>query len=131
MVLRARVQFLTLFFFESFPDACYIRRWRRMRRAGHEGLSKSVVESVKRPQFNEAIFLASGLLSQPATADNHLRRAAASMIMSVAYDVPPIVSELDPGVKAINDFVARIARAALPGSYLVELFPWMRYIPSR
>ena len=124
-------EFLTVFFFDSFPDACYVRRWRRMRRASHEGLSKAVVESFRRPQFNEAILLASGLLSQPATADNHLRRAAASMIMSVTYDVPPIVSELDPGVKAINDFVARIARAANPGAHLVEFFPWMRYIPSR
>jgi hypothetical protein len=101
-----------------------------MRRAAHEGLAKSVVESFKRPQFNEAILLASALLAQPATMDNHLRRSTASMIMSVTYDVPPIVSELDPGVKAINDFAARVTRAALPGSHFVEFFPWMRYIPS-
>jgi hypothetical protein len=93
--------------------------------------AKSVVESFKTPQFNEAVLLASGLLAQPATLDNHLRRVAASMIMSVTYDTPPIVSELDSGVKAINDFVARLTRAALPGSHFVEFFPWMRYIPSR
>ena len=126
---RARVS--DLIFCESFPYAYYVRRWRLMRRAAHEGLAKSVVESFKRPQFNEAVLLASGLLAQPATMDSHLRRAAASMIMSVTYDVPPIVSELDPGVKAVNDFAARITRTALPGSHLVELFPWMRYIPSR
>ncbi|KAH9035792.1 cytochrome P450 [Lactarius pseudohatsudake] len=104
--------------------------WRRMRRAAHEGLSKSVV-SFKTAQFNEAVVLASGLLDQPATMDNHLRRAAASMIMSVTYDTPPIVSELDPGITAINDFVARVLRAALPGAHFVEFFPWMRHIPSR
>ena len=102
-----------------------------MRRAAHEGLSKTVVESFKTPQYNEAVLLASGLLAQPATLDNHLRRVAASMIMSVTYDTPPIVSELDTGVKAVNDFVARLTRAALPGSHFVEFFPWMRYIPSR
>jgi hypothetical protein len=102
-----------------------------MRRASHEGLAKSVVASFKRPQLNEAVLLASGLLAQPATMDDHLRRVAASMIISVTYDVPPIVSELDPGVKAINDFAARLARAALPTSHFVEFFPWMRYIPSR
>ena len=102
-----------------------------MRRAAHEGLTKSVVETFKRPQFNEAVLLASGLLAQPATMDNHLRRVAASMIMSVTYDMSPIVSELDPGVKAVNDFIARLTRAALPGAHLVEFFPWMRYIPSR
>ncbi|KAH9058060.1 cytochrome P450 [Lactarius vividus] len=105
--------------------------WRRMRRAAHEGLGKSVAESFMRPQFNEAVILASGLLDKPATMDNHLRRSAASMIMSVTYDTPPIVSELDPGIKAVNDFVARVLRAALPGAHFVEFFPWMRHIPSR
>jgi hypothetical protein len=103
-----------------------------MRRAAHEGLStKSIVESFKMPQFNEAVLLASGLLAQPVTQDNHLRRVAASVIMSVVYDTPPIVSELDAGVKGINDCVARLTRAALPGSHFVEFFPWMMYIPSR
>ncbi|KAH8982107.1 cytochrome P450 [Lactarius akahatsu] len=103
--------------------------WRRMRKAVHEGLSSP--GSFKDPQLNEALLLASGLLAQPATMDNHLRRAAASVIMSITYGTPPIVSELDPGIKAVNDFVARLTRAALPGAHFVELLPWMRHIPSR
>lgn len=102
-----------------------------MRRASHEGLSRTVVESFKTPQLVEAVLLTSGLLSQPSTWDNHLRRTAASMIMSVIYDTPPIISELNPSVKAINDFVSRLSRAALPGAHFVEFFPWMMYIPSR
>jgi hypothetical protein len=102
-----------------------------MRKAAHEGLSKSVVESFKTPQLHEAILLSSGLLAQPSTWDNHFRRTAASMIMSVTYDTPPIVSELNSSVKAVNDFVARLTRAALPGAHFVEFFPWMMYIPSR
>jgi hypothetical protein len=51
--------------------------------------------------------------------------------MTVTYDTPPIVVELDPTVKAVNDFVARMTQAALPGAHLVEFFPWMMYIPSR
>jgi hypothetical protein len=102
-----------------------------MRRAAHEGLSRSIVESFKTPQLNEAVLLTSGLLAQPSTWDNHLRRTAASMVMSVTYDTPPIISELDSSVKAVNDFVARLTRAALPGAHLVEFFPWMMYIPNR
>ncbi|KAI9435070.1 cytochrome P450 [Lactarius indigo] len=103
--------------------------WRRMRKAVHECLS--IAESLKVPQLNEALLLTSGLIAQPATMDNHLRRATASMIMSVTYGTPPIVSELDPGIKAINDFVTRLTRALLPGTHFVEFFPWMRHIPSR
>jgi hypothetical protein len=102
-----------------------------MRKAAHEGLSKSIVESFKTPQLTEAILLSSGLLAQPSTWDNHFRRTAASMIMSVTYDTPPIVSELNSSVKAVNDFVARLTRAALPGAHFVEFLPWMMYIPSR
>ena len=102
-----------------------------MRRATYEGLTKYVVETFKRPLLNEAFLLAPGLLAQSATMDNHLRRVAASMSMSVTYDTSPIVPELGSGVKAVNDFVARLTRAALPSSHFVEFFPWMRYIPSR
>lgn len=28
------------------------------------------------------------------------------------------------------DFIARIIRAAIPGVYLVDLFPWMRNLPN-
>jgi len=105
--------------------------WRKMRKAAHEGLSRTIVESFKTPQLNEAILLSIGLLAEPATWDNHLRRTAASMVMSVTYDTPPIVSERDSSVKAVNDFVARLTRAALPGAHFVEFLPWMMHIPSR
>ncbi|KAI0254606.1 cytochrome P450 [Lactifluus subvellereus] len=105
--------------------------WRKMRKAAHESLSKSVLESFKTPQLNEAILLTTGLLAQPAMWDKHFRRTSASVVMSITYDTPPIVSELDESVKAVNDFVARMTRAALPGAHFVEFFPWMMYIPSR
>ena len=102
-----------------------------MRKATHEGLSRTFVESYKTVQLNEAVLLTRGLLAQPSTWDKHFRRTAASTVMSVTYDTPPIISELNSSVKAVNDFVARLTRAALPGAHFVEFFPWMMYIPSR
>ncbi|KAH9058135.1 cytochrome P450 [Lactarius vividus] len=101
--------------------------WRRMRKAVHEGLNKSF----EVPQLNEAILLTSGFLAQPAMWDKHIRRTTASLTMSITYDTPPIVSEQDSGVKAINDFITRLTRASLPGAHLVEFLPWMMHIPSR
>ncbi|KAH9015899.1 cytochrome P450 [Lactarius hengduanensis] len=101
--------------------------WGRMRKAVHEGLNRSF----EVPQLNEAILLTSGLLAQPAMWDQHIRRTTASVAMTITYDTPPIVSEQDPGVKAIDDIMARVTRATLPGAHLVELFPWMLHIPSR
>ena len=105
--------------------------WRRMRKAAHEGLNKGVVKDFYETQTKEALILAAAGLDAPAQWDNHLRRAAASMVLSVVYDKPTIKSEQDQNVKLINDFVQRLTRAAYPGAHFVEFFPWMRYIPSR
>ncbi|KAH9065324.1 cytochrome P450 [Lactarius vividus] len=105
--------------------------WRRMRKAAHEGLNKGAAKDFHGTQIKEALILASDGLSNPTEWDKHLRRAAASMVLSVVYDQPTIKPGQDHNVKLINDFVQRLTRAAYPGAHLVEFFPWMRYIPSR
>jgi hypothetical protein len=44
--------------------------------------------------------------------------------------MPPLVSEHDPKITLINDFVERLVRAAYPGAFFVEYFTWMRYLPT-
>lgn len=52
------------------------------------------------------------------------------MILSVVYDHPVLTSEKHPSIARINNFVERLVRAAYPGAHFVEIFPWMRYLPS-
>ncbi|KAH0835783.1 cytochrome P450 [Lanmaoa asiatica] len=104
--------------------------WRRLRKAAHEGLNKGIVHRFHPTQHLESVLLACSLLAQPENWDGHLRRTAASAIMSMVYDEPPIISGNDESVGAVNDFVARLTRAALPGAHLVEFFPWMMYLPK-
>jgi len=101
-----------------------------MRRAAHEGLHKGIAKDYFPIQQNEAIYLADGMLRDASSWDNHLRRAAASTIMSLTYDTPMIKDEKEPSVAYINDFVSRLTRAAFPGAHYVELFTWMKYLPS-
>ncbi|THH10179.1 hypothetical protein EW146_g8452 [Bondarzewia mesenterica] len=105
--------------------------WRRMRKAAHEVLHKGLVRTYHHTQAAEALLLTHGTLSEPQRWEKHLRRTAASMIMSVIYDSPTIESELDVNVTWINDMVARLTRAAYPGAHFVEFIPAMMYIPSR
>jgi hypothetical protein len=51
--------------------------------------------------------------------------------MSVMYDYPTLETENDKTIKAIHAFGSRTSVAATPGTYLVELFPWMLHIPER
>ena len=58
------------------------------------------------------------------------RRAAASIGLSVLYDHPMVLSADDPTVREVNRFAEIGVDYSLPGNYLVEFFPWMKYIPS-
>ncbi|KAJ6585681.1 cytochrome P450 [Mycena capillaripes] len=104
--------------------------WRRMRRAAQEGLQKSFAHKFHAIQLKEAILLTHSLLVNPTSWDGHLRRTTASVVLSMVYDTPAVLSEEDSKITRINDFVERLVRAAYPGAYLVEYFTWMRYLPA-
>ena len=70
-------------------------------------------------------------LIAPAKWDQHLRRASASMILSVVYDSPPLTSEQIQTADDIDNFTHRVTTAAAPGTHLVEFSPWLRHVPSR
>jgi len=104
--------------------------WRRMRKVADEVLSKGSVKEFYETQTTEAIVLASDWLDTPAKWDRHLYRAAASTMLSVLYGYRTVTSERDHTIELINDFGKRIFRASSLGAHLVELFPWMRHVPS-
>ncbi|TDL16829.1 cytochrome P450 [Rickenella mellea] len=108
----------------------YGELWRRMRRAAHEGLNIRASETYQPLQEEESAVLVSNLLQEPDEWDDHLKRSAASTVLSAVYGLPPIASKDDPLVTRINDLMHRLVRAALPGAYLVEIFPIMLYLPS-
>lgn len=57
-------------------------------------------------------------------------RSAASATLCAIYGWDPIEPEDDPLVERVNALTHRVVRAALPGAYLVEVFPIMKYLPS-
>ena len=107
--------------------------WRRTRRAAHEGLTKIAVRSYHTLLRKEGIILASGLLASPRAHDleKHFQRTTASVTMSMLYDYPTLETENDKTLTEIRAFIDRMSTAAVPGASLVEVFPWMMYIPER
>ena len=51
--------------------------------------------------------------------------------MSILYDYPTLENEDDENLQGIHAFIRRVSEASTPGSYLVEMFPWMIHIPER
>ncbi|KAH9960180.1 cytochrome P450 [Russula dissimulans] len=117
-----------VFVFLNYGD-----RWRRMRRAAHEALTKRTLQSYRPIQAKEATILVSSLLASSGSLrpDKHFQRFAASTIMSIVYDYPTIVSDHDQAIERIEQYTVRVSNAATPGSNLVDILPWMIHIPER
>ncbi|KAH9019143.1 cytochrome P450 [Lactarius hengduanensis] len=106
-------------------------RWRRGRRAAHQGLTKAAVRSYHNVLRKEGILLASALLADPGALEKHFQRTTTSATMSILYDYPTLRTEDNETVNEIITYTERISMTAAPGAYLVELFPWMLHIPER
>jgi hypothetical protein len=104
-----------------------------MRRAASEALTKRAVQNYHIIQMKEATILVSSLLepSSDLQQDGHFKRLAASIIMSIVYGYPTILSESDHILEKIERYNDRLVKSALMGSYFVDIFPWMIHIPKR
>ena len=104
-----------------------------MRRAAHEALTKRMVQKYQNTQTKEATILVSSLTAPSADLkqDRHFKRLAASTIMSIVYDYPTIMAEHDHAIEKIENYNDRLGSALTVGSYFVDIFPWMNYIPAR
>ncbi|KZV67268.1 cytochrome P450 [Peniophora sp. CONT] len=114
----------------SLPFARYNETWRRHRKASHEALNKVVAHGLNDYQIEEALVLARNGLQNAAGWDDHLRGAAAGMMLRCLYDDSPASSEHAARVRQVNEFAVRASNTAAPGAYWVEMMPWMRHIPS-
>ncbi|THU98256.1 cytochrome P450 [Dendrothele bispora CBS 962.96] len=106
--------------------------WRRMRRAGNEVLNKAMATSFQPVQEREGVRLVWNMLqsTRPQEWEKELKRAAQSLTLSMVYNLPTLEAANDPAIQRINEFVLRITQATFPGTYLVEYFPWLKYLPA-
>ena len=101
-----------------------------MWRGAREGFSPRACDTYHGLLENRAALLVSHVMDDPQNWSAHLRRLPASIILGVVYGWPAINKSSDPVVQRINNFVAQLTSSMLPGSYYVEYFPWMLYLPS-
>ncbi|KAG7060864.1 cytochrome P450 [Colletotrichum scovillei] len=105
--------------------------WLRMRKASHTALRSISFPDIRLVQQKEATLLAADMLKDPRDWLSHLHRAVSSANMNLVYGTPSLASASDLKLVWLEDFVARITKAALPGAHLSQVFPWLRHVPSR
>ncbi|KIJ40678.1 hypothetical protein M422DRAFT_256372 [Sphaerobolus stellatus SS14] len=98
----------------------YGERWRRHRRAMHEKFHIGVVDAFMPSQLKHTRELLRRLLSTPEDYAEHLRH--------VTYGIH-VKAEDDPHIMAAEESLKAFEEAGVPGAFLVDIFPWMKYIP--
>ncbi|KAJ6590592.1 cytochrome P450 [Mycena vulgaris] len=105
-------------------------RLRKLRKALHAQLRPIVAAEYEPIQQTNAQYHVLDLLKNP---DNHMAHAqgyAASVILSLTYGKPGRTLSNDPIVQEINGSQARLGAALIPGAYMVDAYPVLRYVPG-
>ncbi|KIJ46265.1 hypothetical protein M422DRAFT_165543 [Sphaerobolus stellatus SS14] len=112
----------------ALPVQRYGEWWRRHRRAMHEEFHVGVVDAFRPSQLKHTRELLRRVLSTPEDYAEHLRHAAGAVIMEVTYGIH-VKEEDDPYLMAAEVSLKAFGEAGVPGTFLVDIFPWMKYIP--
>ncbi|KAJ3530202.1 hypothetical protein NM688_g7744 [Phlebia brevispora] len=101
--------------------------WRSMRRAAHESVKPVAAEAFHSLQHKQAVWAVREILSSPHDWVNHLKRATTESAVRFTYGSRIAAVSVED---RFTSFLKRITLAVTPGSYLVDYFTWMKYLPS-
>ncbi|KAJ3489919.1 hypothetical protein NLI96_g1776 [Meripilus lineatus] len=110
--------------------ARYGDRLKRLRRALHSQLQPSAAKEYQPLQYKHAKQCILDILHEPEQHMGHVRRYAASVILSLVYGKKTPTRFSDPEVVAMNLSMKRIADCLRPGACLVDRFPFLKYLPT-
>lgn len=107
----------------------YGEKWRRERRFMHQLTMSSVAAGYRSEQRIEAIRMVRDLLRNPGDYQAILERFSVGLGMRLLYG-QRLESGHDEDCRRILGIVHELERVGSPGSYFVDVFPWMLRIPD-
>ncbi|KIJ97235.1 hypothetical protein K443DRAFT_257636 [Laccaria amethystina LaAM-08-1] len=107
----------------------YGTAWRRHRRAFHEHFHLNAVHKYVPIITKETQALLRRLLETPECFMDHIRHTFSATIMTVSYGLTVSDSE-DPITSKGEEALQGFSEAAVPGIFLVDLLPILKYVPS-
>ncbi|TDL29032.1 cytochrome P450 [Rickenella mellea] len=107
----------------------YDERFKTHRQFLHRHFKADVCQGYWTTQIKAARIFAQQMLEKPQDCERYARRAAAATIMMTAYG-HEVAPEGDYFVDLADRAVTAGSRAGVPGAYLVDTLPWLKYIPS-
>uniref|UniRef100_A0A0W0F4A8 Cytochrome P450 n=1 Tax=Moniliophthora roreri TaxID=221103 RepID=A0A0W0F4A8_MONRR len=117
------------FGFQPYGESCPHVMRRARRHAFSQTFNANAARSFYPQEIKATHRLLLRLLEDPKPFREHLRHHAAGVVMSVAYGIE-IQPHKDPYVTLAEDSVEPLLFALVPGTFLVDSFPFLKHVPS-
>ncbi|OJA12871.1 hypothetical protein AZE42_02902 [Rhizopogon vesiculosus] len=98
-------------------------------RALHTHLQPKAAVAYEHLQMSHAKNAVLGILDDPYNFQNHATTYAAATIMKIAYGKTTPTCATDPEVREVRLLFGRFCTVLVPGAYLVDSIPWLKYLP--
>ncbi|KAJ7065512.1 cytochrome P450 [Mycena amicta] len=107
----------------------YGDHWRAHRKVMHDSFNVGAVNEYRPRETAAAHALLRNLVRDPDDVMAPFRHMAGSLIMDTIYGIK-IRDEGDPYVLKIEEAMHGLSVASMPGAFLVDTFPVLKYVPS-
>ncbi|KIJ14417.1 hypothetical protein PAXINDRAFT_135014 [Paxillus involutus ATCC 200175] len=105
-------------------------RFRRLRKAMHAHLQPKAAVEYQDMQSDAGKEVILDILNDPKNHVRHVQRYAASVILRVTYGKSTPTSNDDPEVVRLQEEFKHIQAVVVPGTFLVDRIPFLRYVPG-
>jgi len=107
----------------------YGTRWRKDRKLYHQQMNPVAVREFHPSLLSAVRNFLNLLLVHPSNYRQHIRHLAGGIVMSIAYG-HQIATENDEYIALAEVNAALFAKAIRPGEFLVDTFPFLKYVPE-
>jgi cytochrome P450 len=107
----------------------YGPRWRRHRAKFQKHFHINLSPVYHPIQVQESHMLLRNLLTNSDNFNQHIRRAAAAIVLKVAYGYD-VADEHDSYIALANAALQTFSQASVFGAFLVDYIPMLKYVPS-
>ncbi|KAJ6452467.1 cytochrome P450 [Mycena sanguinolenta] len=107
----------------------YGDEWRTHRRLFNQGFTAQASLKYRPKQLGATRDLLKRFLTHPDRFMDHFEHWASDIIMAIAYGIEVLPSN-DPYVKLAHEAVYTLSAAGVPGKYLVDSLPILKYVPA-
>ncbi|KAI0637236.1 cytochrome P450 [Trametes polyzona] len=107
----------------------YGNYWKDSRRMAGQSFHATSVKRFRPIEVKSTHRFLRDLQERPSDFMLHLRHLAGATIMSIAYDIE-VQSHDDPYIQTAEEAVESIAETTNAGSYVVDILPFLRFLPE-